>query len=94
MRDSFYKKLSIYAGLFVIAATFALSIFISNVEIRDLDLWLHIGMGRYIVENGFRVPNVDVLSCTISGQHWVNHEWLFQVVVYFIHNWFSYCIIS
>ena len=29
-----------------------------------------------------------ILSCSFSGKPWINHEWLFQVVVYLLqHAW-------
>lgn len=85
MSDDFYRRLSLIFGFFVLGAIFAMQTFVANIEIKDLDLWLHIGMGRYIVQNGFYVPSVDMLSCTIAGNPWVNHEWLFQVLLYWIH---------
>jgi len=88
LSDAFWKRLSIIVGLFLLAAVFAVHIFVANMEIKDLDLWLHIGVGRYIVQHGFHIPSVDVLSCSIAGKPWINHEWLFQVLVYFIYqNW-------
>lgn len=89
MSDFFWKKLSEIFGLLTILAIFGLLVFVANLEIKDLDLWLHIGMGRHIVQSGFQVPPVDVLSCTIPGKPWVNHEWLFQVVVYYIYTWWG-----
>jgi len=86
--DNFWKRLNIIAGVFVLLMTFCLLVFMAHLEIKDLDLWLHIGLGRYIVQNSFQVPSVDILSCTVAGTPWVNHEWLFQVIVYLIHsNW-------
>ncbi|MEW5895601.1 MAG: tetratricopeptide repeat protein [Candidatus Omnitrophota bacterium] len=85
MSDNFYRRLSLIFGFLVIGAIFAMQTFVANIEIKDLDLWLHIGTGRYIVENGY-VPSVDFLSCTIAGKPWVNHEWLFQIIVYIIHK--------
>ncbi len=82
MSDDFYKRLSLIAGLFALAAIFILTIFMANLEIKDLDIWLHLGMGQTIVTNGY-VPDRDVLSCTIAGKPWVNHEWLFQILVYY-----------
>ncbi|MCR4336463.1 MAG: glycosyltransferase family 39 protein, partial [Candidatus Omnitrophica bacterium] len=87
MSENFWKRLSLLAGYVALIAIFSLLSFMANIEIKDLDLWLHIGMGRYIVGHGFQVPSVDVLSCTIAGQPWVNHEWLFQLIVYFVHQW-------
>ncbi len=81
MSEAFWRKLSVLTGLFALAAVFGLTIFAANLEIKDLDLWLHIGTGRYIIEHHFQVPKTDVLSCTIAGKPWNNHEWLFQVIV-------------
>ena len=89
MSERFWKNLSHLAGLFSLVAVFSLLVFAANIEIKDLDLWLHIGMGRYIVTHGFAVPSVDVLSCSIAGKPWVNHEWLFQIIVYYINKFWG-----
>jgi len=86
MSVAFWRRLSIFAGLIAVAAIFGLMVFVANIEIKDLDLWLHIGMGRHIVQNDFLVPQVDILSHTIAGKPWINHEWLFQVIVYEVHT--------
>ena len=67
MSDSFWKNLSNAFGLITLVAIFGLLVFVANIEIKDLDLWLHLGMGRHIVNNGFVVPKGDILSCTIPG---------------------------
>ncbi len=77
----FYKKLNWAAGLMAIGLLFGLIAFAASVEIKDLDLWLHLRMGEWIVQHGY-VPSTDVLSCSFLGKPWINHEWLFQVVVY------------
>jgi len=81
MSERFWKNLSTTMGWLSIFVFFALLTFTSSLEVKDLDLWLHLRMGYWISHHGF-VPNYDVLSCTISGKPWVNHEWLFQVLVY------------
>ncbi len=88
MSNWFWKKLNYLVGLGTIAVLFSLIIFASQIEIKDLDLWLHIGTGRYIVQN-HQIPHVDVLSCTIAGKPWINHEWLFQIIVYFLFERFG-----
>ncbi len=90
MSDDFWRRLSLVFGWIALALVFGLLILLANVEVKDLDLWLHLGMGRHIVENGFHVPQVDVLSWTVAGRPWVNHEWLFQVLVYAIHQFFGF----
>ena len=87
MSDVFWKKVSYLVGLLPIGALFGLMAYVANIEIKDLDLWLHLAVGKFIVEHHF-VPLTDVLSCTIQGQPWVNHEWFFQVIVYNVfHIW-------
>lgn len=86
--ERFWKAMSYVVGLISIGLIFALATFLTSVEIQDLDLWLHLAMGKFIVHHGY-VPAADVLSCSIAGRPWVNHEWLFQAVVYFIFNHFG-----
>ncbi|MFA5088281.1 MAG: tetratricopeptide repeat protein [Candidatus Omnitrophota bacterium] len=85
INESLWRKINYIFGLLAIGVLFGLMVFFANTEINDLDLWLHLGMGKFITQNGY-VPDVDILSYTIAGHPWVNHEWLFQVLVYFIFN--------
>jgi hypothetical protein len=82
---TFYKKLNWTFGVLAIGILFALIAFAATIEIKDLDLWLHIRMGQFIVQHGY-VPSVDVLSASFAGQPWNNHEWLFQVIVYLVKS--------
>ena len=88
MSDAVWKKISYLVGLLPLGALFGLVAYVANIEIKDLDLWLHIATGRYIVTNHV-IPQVDVLSCSFAGAPWINHEWLFQVIVYWIYNAFG-----
>lgn len=88
MSERFWRNLSCSFGWLSIGVLFALVTLSSCVEIRDLDLWLHLGVGRWISQHGF-VPGWDILSCTIAGKPWVNHEWLFQVFAYQISRMFG-----
>lgn len=85
MTDNFWKKTDYILGLFPFVAIFAVLVVSANIEIKDLDLWLHIAMGKFITLNRY-VPSIDMLSCSIQGNPWINHEWLFQVIVYNIFN--------
>jgi len=89
MSERFWRNLSTALGWLSIGVLFALITFSSSLEISDLDLWLHMRMGWWISHHGI-VPNYDILSCTINGKPWVNHEWLFQVLVYQVQNAFGY----
>src|SRR6202451_4251761 len=89
MSERFWRNLSTAFGWLSIRMLFCLVTFSSSLEIKDLDLWLHLRMGWWICHHGF-VPSYDVLSCTISGKPWVNHEWLFQVLVYQVQKAFGF----
>jgi pentatricopeptide repeat protein len=89
MSERFWRNLSTALGWLAIGMFFALATFCASIEIKDLDLWLHLRMGWWICHHGF-VPNYDVLSCTITGKPWVNHEWLFQVLIYEVQKHFGF----
>ncbi|MBF0485450.1 MAG: tetratricopeptide repeat protein [Candidatus Omnitrophica bacterium] len=88
MSIEFYRKLSWIAGFMAIGILFGLISFCATIEIKDLDLWLHIKAGEYIFTHGF-VPTTDVFSCTAMGLPWNNHEWLFQVILYLIKTFWG-----
>ncbi len=88
MKDKIWSKISYFFGLLPIGALFGLLVYVANVEIKDFDLWLHLAVGKFITLHKY-VPSVDFLSYTIAGKHWVNHEWLFQVIVYNLYNQFG-----
>ena len=46
----------------------------------DRDVWLHARAGRDILSDG-RVPRVNTYSFTAPDHPWVDHEWLFQVLI-------------
>ena len=47
----------------------------------DPDYYWHLETGRLIVQNR-ALPTADPFSFMYQGQHWVLHEWLFQLVLY------------
>lgn len=81
MSDNSWRRVSYLFGLLPIGALFGVVVYVANLEIKDLDLWLHLAVGRYISLNHV-IPAQDILSCSIAGKPWINHEWLFQLIVY------------
>lgn len=49
--------------------------------ILDPDTWWHLATGKHIVTH-CSVPHQDVFSWTVSGQPWITHEWLAEVLFY------------
>ncbi len=59
-------------GLFVgVAAIF---------NIRCTDVFWHLAAGRWILDHG-RIPRFDPFRFTSGDAPWVDHEWLFQVLI-------------
>ncbi|MCK5260188.1 MAG: hypothetical protein KAJ70_03920 [Candidatus Omnitrophica bacterium] len=85
MSEWFYKKISWFTGYLAIAVLFGLVVFAAHIEIKDVDLWLHLAVGKNILQN-FSIPKVDFLSCTIANAPWINHEWLFQSIIYSVYS--------
>lgn len=57
--------------------------------LTDLDIWMHLVTGKYIVEN-FEIPKVDIYSYTAFGRPWIDHEWLCQIIFYSFYQWGGY----
>lgn len=85
MIENLLKKINQIIGYVTLGIMFGLLGLLANIEIKDLDLWLHVGMGEFIAATK-TVPAVDVISCTVAGKPWINHEWLFQLIVYHFYN--------
>jgi len=47
----------------------------------DPDYYWHLETGRLIVQSR-ALPDTDPFSFIYAGQHWVLHEWLFQLILY------------
>jgi hypothetical protein len=49
-------------------------------EFRDADVFWHLATGRWILANHV-IPRSDPFSFTAADRLWVDHEWLFQVLL-------------
>ncbi|MCM8765915.1 MAG: tetratricopeptide repeat protein [Candidatus Omnitrophica bacterium] len=58
-------------------------------NIFDLDIWVHLKTGEYILNN-LKFVRTDFYSYTAQGNYWFNPHWLFQVFVYLIHHYFGF----
>lgn len=52
----------------------------------DNDVWWHLKTGKYIVENNYKLPKYDVFTYTAENIEWHNHEWLSQVIFYWVYQ--------
>lgn len=57
--------------------------FISQLPLRDFDIWFHLKSGELFVKQG-QLTFTEVFSYTAQGREWTPFEWLFQVVSYLL----------
>ena len=65
------------------AITLLTSLFIVAYPLFDPDLYWHLANGRTMVSTR-HVVNEEIFSYTHAGEHFVNHEWLSQIVFYLL----------
>lgn len=67
------------------AALLGLIIAIGATRIANFDIWWHLKTGSLIWEMK-SIPSHDPFSYTASGAPWFNHEWLFELIAWFIYS--------
>ncbi len=76
---AYHQALGLGAGLGILIPLL-LGIALAHHTLTDLDIWLHDRAGQQI-RAGEGVPRTNSYSFTAPEHTWVDHEWLFQVVV-------------
>jgi hypothetical protein len=64
---------------------FVFAFLLASRPLSDGDFWWHLKTGEYILKN-LSIPRVDFYSFTVPGKHWVAHEWLSEVIFYFVYT--------
>jgi tetratricopeptide (TPR) repeat protein len=59
-----------------------------KISLQDNDLWFHIKAGEYIFNN-HQIPKENIFAYTESTGLWVDHSWLFQILVFLINRHFG-----
>lgn len=85
MKKDILRKTDSFLRIAIITLLFVLLFVLAHRSIFDLDLWLHIKTGEWIVGH-MQVPKVDIFSFTTQGRSWVDHSWLFQVLTYLTYE--------
>jgi len=76
-------KILSYLFLFFTVSLYALR------QIVSLDIFFHIKAGEWIWNN-LSIPHNQLYSFTLGSKEWLDHEWLFQVIVYPVFKFLSY----
>lgn len=78
------EKLLLYS-LFGIVFFCVFSISYYAIRVSNDEFW-HIKTGEYIVQHGYHLPQKDIFTYTAGNMDWVNHEWLSQVIFYYVYS--------
>lgn len=63
------------------AVVLVFAFFLGSFVARNTDLWMHLATGRLLAQG--QLPfGVDPFAYTTEGVTWVNHAWLFDLVLY------------
>jgi len=80
--EASFKK---YYPNLILASVITLVFFLTFNKILDTDVHYHLSVGKYIVENG-SIPKTDIFSYPNINFPVQNDKWLFQCVLYLLHN--------
>ena len=75
--------------LFYIILLFILSfsMFFMTFYMIEPDYLWHIKAGEYMFRHG--ILTKDVFSWYLNGHYWMSHEWLFEIIIYFLKSHFG-----
>jgi hypothetical protein len=75
------RRFELFAGALVLLLAF----FAASFAIRNADFWLHLAGGRLLAE-GRSSFGVDPFSYTAGQTYWVNHAWLYDLLLYDLYG--------
>jgi hypothetical protein len=76
---------SVYPRNWIYVLVAFIVLLVSFFKIADLDFWWHLKTGEIIWEQK-RFQHTEIYSFTAPGRPYVDHEWLFQVIQYFLYS--------
>ena len=61
------------------------TLLVITIPSYEPDVLLHLTTGRYVLDTG-ALPHTDIFSFTRFGEPWIMHEWLYQIIIYLVHE--------
>lgn len=86
LRDWFSRVFSYPVMLFVALAGAVFLFGAFRNTIADTDIWWHLRNAEYLLHTG-SLPRHDMFSFTVTGQPWMNNEWLSELPFWFAWRW-------
>lgn len=80
-----HRRPLLFVGIFII-------FFLWSYITLDSDFGWHLRSGQYFIDHG--VPKYDIFTYTAGNFHWVNHEWLSDIVVALVYHVGSFELLS
>jgi hypothetical protein len=80
-----FGRLTVGVTVAAVAAVAVPLLLRSFSPIESYDFWWHLKTGEEIVRTG-QLPSTDPFSFTATGIAWVDHSWLFQVLIHLLHR--------
>lgn len=77
MSQSFRSRTTVPASVLILL----LALGAAHTAARSWDLWWHLETGEQIAASG-AIPRVDDFTFTSRGTPWIDHEWLFQLLMH------------
>jgi len=81
------RAIQLLALAFLLALMAAIA-FVSQTTVRDPDLWWHLKVGDWIVQN-HAVPYVGIFSRTAGTRPWIAYSWGYEVLLSRAYAWFG-----
>lgn len=83
------NRMSVWLPLLVGLAAFAPTLGWARHILHDPDIYLHVAVGRWILAHHL-VPHRDLFSYSMHGAPWVPHEWLAEIIMALLRDWFGW----
>ena len=65
-----------------------LAVVADSMQYADADLWGHVRYGQIMLRTGHLI-HADIFSYTAAGHRWIDHEWLFEIIMALVYNAFG-----
>jgi hypothetical protein len=72
----------------IVAAVLVLAFLVASFPAKNSDLWMHLATGREIASGRYQV-GTDPFSYNSEGLTWVNHSWLYDLLIYLTYTTFG-----
>ena len=71
----------------ILAMLYSFPVFVCarNATVADPDIWWHMRTGEWILRHGF--PHTDPFSVFGADKPWAAYSWLFDLIVFKLHQW-------